>query len=89
MVEHVDVDVLDLADEADLRGLGDGPDLEHRPVLAREPDRGLALAVEALDDVGVDLAEQDHLRDLDGRGVGDAQALDEPDLEPEPLHVAG
>ncbi len=44
MVEHVDVDVLDLADEADHLGLGDGADLEQRPVLAREPDGRLALS---------------------------------------------
>ena len=82
-------DALDLADEAELVGLGVRADLEQGAVLAREPDRGLAVAVEAHDDVGVDLAEQDHLRDLDGLGVGDAHALDEADLHPEPLHVLG
>ena len=69
--------------------LASGRDLEQRPVLAREPDRGLAVAVEPLDDVGVDLAEQHHLRDLDRRRVGDPHALDERDLHPEPLHVLG
>ena len=36
VVEDVDVDPLDLADEADLVGVGMRPDLEQRPVLARE-----------------------------------------------------
>ena len=89
VVEDVDVDALDLAYEADLLGARVGLDLEQRPVLAREPDRRLAVAVEPHDDVGVDLAEQHHLRDLDRLGVGDAHALDEPHLHPEPLHVAG
>ena len=43
MVEDVDVDPLDRADEADLLGVGDRRDLEQRPVLAGEPDRGLAV----------------------------------------------
>ena len=77
------------ADEADLVGVGDRLDLEQRPVLPRQPDRGLAGAVEPLDDFGVELADQDHLRHLDRLRVGDPQALVEPDLEPEPLHVAG
>ena len=89
MVEDVDVDPLDRADEADLLGVGDRRDLEQRPVLAGEPDRGLAVAVQPLDDFRVELADQDHLRHLDRLGVGDAQALVELDLEPEPLHVAG
>ena len=76
VVEHVDVDPLDLADEADLLGVGDRRDLEQRAVLAGEPDRRLAVAVEPHDDVRVDLAEQDHLRHLDRLGVGDPQALD-------------
>ena len=89
MVEDVDVDPLDRADEADLLGVGDRRDLEQRAVLAGEPDRGLAVAVEPLDDFGVELADQDHLRHLDRLRVGDAQALVERDLEPEPVHVAG
>ena len=89
VVEHVDVDPLDRADEADLLGVGHRRHLEQRAVLPGEADRRLAVAVEALHDVGVELAEQDHARDLDRLGVGDAQALVEPDLEPEPLHVLG
>ena len=68
---------------------GDRRDLEQRAVLAGEADRGLAVAVEPLDDVGVELADQDHLRHLDRLRVGDPQALVEADLEPEPLHVLG
>ena len=89
MVEDVDVDPLDRADEADLLGVGDRRDLEQRAVLAGEADRRLAVAVEPLDDVGVELAEQDHPRHLDRLRVGDPQALVEADLEPEPLHVLG
>jgi hypothetical protein len=47
------------------------------------------VAVEAQDDVLVDLADEDHLRDLDGLGVADAQAADEVDRQAEPLHVRG
>ena len=89
MVEDLHVDALDVADVADLVGVRDRPDLKQRPVLAREPHRRLAVAVEAPDDVRVHLPEQHHLRHLDGLGVGDAQALDEPHLHPEALHVAG
>ena len=77
-------------DEPDLRRRsGAGRTSNRVAVLAREPDRRLAVAVEPADDVGVDLAEQDHLRHLDRLRVGDAHALDEPDLHPQPLHVAG
>ena len=64
-------------------------DLEQPAVLAREPDRRLSVAVEPQHDVGVELAEQHHLRHLDRLGIGDAQALVEAHLHPEPLHVAG
>jgi hypothetical protein len=57
--------------------------------LAGEPDRRLAVAVEPLHDVCVELAEQDHAGDLDGLGVGDAEPLVEADLEAEALHVFG
>ena len=39
--------------------------------------------------VGVDLAEQDHLRHLDGLRVGDPKSLDELHLHPHALHVVG
>ena len=68
-------------------GCCDRADLEERSVLAAEADRGLAVPVEPHEDVRVDLAEQNHLCDLDGLGVGDPQPLDELDLHPHPLHV--
>ena len=89
MVEHVHVDALDLADVPHLVGVGDRLDREHRAVLAREADGGLAVAVDAVDDVRVDLAEQHHPGHLDGLRVGDAQALVEADLHPQALHVVG
>ena len=89
VVENVDVDALDLAHEADLGGVLHGPDRKQRAVLAGEANGRLAMAVQAPDDVGVDLAEQDHLRHLDRLGVRDTQPLDEPHLHPQPLHVAG
>ena len=49
------------------------------PSSPREADRGLAVAAEAQHDVGVELADEHHLRDLDRRLVGDAQAADELD----------
>ena len=88
--QHVDVDALDPADEADVlaarRGLARGA--EQQPVVAAQPDRGLAVAVEAQHDVLVDLAHQHHLRDLDGLGVRHPQAVDELHRQAEPLHVA-
>ena len=60
---------------------------EQQPVVAAQPDRRLPVAVEAQDDVLVDLADQHHLRDLDGVGVGDAQPADELDRHVQPLHV--
>ena len=91
MLEHVDVDALDPADEADVlaarRRLAGGS--EQQPVVAAQPDRRLAVAVEPQHDVLVDLADQDHLRDLDGRSVRHPQSVDELDREVEPLHVAG
>jgi hypothetical protein len=87
VVDHVDVDLLYLPDEADVLSVLDRPDLEERPVLAAQPDRLLSVPVESHEDVGVDLPEQDHLRHLDRLGVGDAQPLDETHLQAQPLHV--
>ena len=74
---------------AELLGLRPRDHLEQRPVLTPEPDRGLAVALQPGEDVGVDLAEQDHLRHLDRLLIRDPKALDELDLHPEPLHVVG
>ena len=67
VVEHVDVDALDPAHEADVlaarRALAGGA--EQQPVVAAQPDRGLAVAVDQQHDVLVDLADEHHLRDLD------------------------
>ena len=62
---------------------------EQQAVVAGEPDGGLAVAVDQQHDVLVDLADEHHLRDLDGRRVGDPQAVDELDRQVEPLHVGG
>jgi hypothetical protein len=70
-------------------GPGRGGDAEQQPVVAAQPDRRLAVAAEPQHDVLVDLADQHHLRDLDGVGVGDAEAADELDRHVEPLHVGG
>ena len=64
-------------------------DAEQRAVVAAEADRGLAVAVQAQDDVLVDLADEDHLGDLDGLLVADAQPVDELDRHAEALHVVG
>ena len=62
---------------------------EQQPVVAAQPDRRLAVAVDQQHDVLVDLADEHHLRDLDGLRVGHAQAVDELHRQVEPLHVAG
>ena len=88
--QHVHVDALDLAHEADV-GLAAGELLLHgeeAAVVAAQPHRGLPVAVDAQHDVLVLLADEHHLRHLDRGLVGHPQALDEPDLHPEPLHVA-
>ena len=89
VVEDVDVHPLDLADEADLVGVGMRANLEQRPVLARKAHRRLPVPVQPADDVRVHLAEQDHLRHLHRLGIGDAHPLDEPDLHSQPLQVTG
>src|SRR5919204_2063043 len=91
VVEHIDVDAIDLAHEADVLALGAGlaAGAEELPVVAAQADRRLAVAVEAQDDVLVDLADEDHLRHLDGLGVGDPKSADELHRQPEALHVGG
>ena len=84
------VDALDPPDVADVLALGPlhRRDAEQQPVVAAQPDRRLAVAAEPQHDVLVDLADEHHLRDLDGVGVRHAQAADELDRQVEPLHVA-
>src|SRR5919204_2769263 len=91
VVEHIDVDAIDLAHEADVLALGAGlaAGAEELPVVAAQADRRLAVAVEAQDDVLVDLADEDHLGHLDGLGVGDPKSADELHRQPEALHVGG
>ena len=64
-----------------------GRDAEELAVVAREPHRRLPVAVDAHDDVLVDLADEDHLRHLDGVGVAHAQPADELDRHVEAVHV--
>ena len=79
------------ADEADVLASGSGAasDAKQRAVVAAEADRGLAVAVDAQDDLRVDLADQHHLGDLDRVRVGYAQAADELDRQAQPVHVGG
>ncbi len=89
--QHVDVDALDLTDEADVLAAGRGAaaDAEQRAVVAAQPDGGLTVAGDAQHDLLVDLADQHHLRYLDGGGIGHAQPGDELDRHPQPPHVGG
>ena len=90
VADDADVDALDPAHEADVlaaRALHRA-DAEQQPVVAAEPDRGLPVAAEAQHDVLVDLADEDHLGDLDGLLVADPQPADELDRHVEALHVA-
>ena len=50
---------------------------EKLAVLAAEPDGPAAVAVDQPDHLFVDLADQDHLDDRHGLGIGDAHAADE------------
>ena len=88
-MQHVDVDASDLADVADVlparpRCLLAG---EQGAVVPAEPDRGLAVSADAQHDVLVDLADEHHLRDLDGGVVGHAQTTHELDRHVELVHV--
>jgi hypothetical protein len=89
VLDHVDVDAVDLAHEAEVFGPRGRPHLEQGTVLAAEADGGLSVAVEAGEDVRVDLSEQHHLGHLDRLRVGDPQALDELHLHSHALHVVG
>ncbi len=91
MLDHADVDALDASDETDVLTAGRGApgDAEQRAVVAAEADRGLAVTAEAQHDLLVDLADEHHLRDLDGVLVGHAQPADELHGQAETLHVAG
>ncbi len=85
-VEQGAVDFDDLADEAEvehaldvavgvlLDGLLGLFGEDHVAVLAAEPDRPFAGLVDERDDLLVDRAGKNHFDDLDGLGVGDAQA---------------
>ncbi len=85
------IDGVDLPDPADVLSPGRAAPraAQQAAVVAREPDRRLPVARDPQHDVGVQLADQDHLRDLDRRLVGDAQAADELDRHLEALHVGG
>ncbi len=99
-VEHGRVDLVRLADEAEVddfldigtgidHGAGDLAREHHVAVLAAKADRLAAGLVDEADDLLVDRAREHHLDDLDRRRVGDAQAAGEFRLDAEPLeHVA-
>ena len=89
MLDDVDVDALDAADEADVLPVGGlAPrDPEQRAVVAGEPHSGLAVAREAQHDLLVDLADEHHFGDLHGVLVGDTQAAHELHRQAEALHV--
>ena len=59
--------------------------LDQPAVLAADADRLAAGRLDRGDDLLVDLAGQDHLDHLDGRGVGDPQPVDEGRLDLQPV----
>ena len=80
------VDLLDGADVADIDfllfiALVDRRELllgaDEVRILAREANGAHAAVIEQVDDLGVDLAVEDHLRDLDRLRIRHAQAGDE------------
>ena len=77
------VDLGDVTHEAEIRPprVRSRAHQQRRPILTGKPDRSRAERVDARDDVGPDLAGQDHLRDLHGRRIGDSQAVDELGLD--------
>ena len=89
MVEDANIDVVDRADEADVASVGRGSarDGEEVSVVAAQPHRGLTVAAQAQHDLFVDLADQDHLCNLNCGFVTDAKAAAKLDRESETLHV--
>ncbi len=89
--QHLGVDAGDVAHEAVIHHLLAHPDrralagLDQAAVHARDSHRRQADAAADREQVGVDRAVEDHGRDLQGLGVGDAPALDEARLASEGL----
>jgi len=98
-IENVRIDLFRVADVADVdglhevrRGIGHFRDFarDHQlGVLAGDADRLAPMQVYCRDDLLVDQARQHHLHDLDGRFVGDAQAIDELALQLQPFQHTG
>src|ERR1700704_6741747 len=91
MVEHIEVDPLDAPDETDVLSPWPGAsgDAKQRAVIAAETYGRLAVTVDAHDDLLVDLADEHHLGDLNGVGIGDPQAGHELDRQAKAFHVGG
>ena len=97
MLEHGEVDFLRLADEAEIDDLFDIRIRDRRtvrvtlractmlPSLPHSPIGLAAGGVDVADDLLVDRAGQHHFDDLDGSGIGNAQAVDEFRLDAELL----
>src|SRR5262249_32264025 len=92
LIEHGDIDLLGLADEAEVHHLFDvgagighaAADLagdDHVAVLAAQPDRLATRLVDEADDLLVDRTCKHHLDDFDGGSVGDAKASRKPRLD--------
>ena len=91
VADDVDVDALDAPDEADVlaaRRAACATARKSWPSSPLSPTAGWPWRLMRADDVLVDLADEDHLRDLDGLLVAHPQAADELDRHVEALHVA-
>ncbi len=86
-VDHLGVDLGDVADEAELRVAGGRPD--QAGVDAADADGVAAVHVDRGDELRVDLPLEHHAGDVDGLGVGDPQAVDELGFLAEPFHQLG
>ncbi len=96
LVEQRQVDLFRIADETEIdrfldigiridHGAGRLRRLHHVAVLAAEADGLAAGFVDVADQLFIDRSGQHHLDDLDGGGIGDAQAGGEFGLDAEPL----
>lgn len=79
--EDSGVDAGDVADEAELGGVGIGSGSEETAVHAGEADGGGTGLVDQGDKVLVDLANENHGDDFHGGVVSDAEAIEEVGLE--------
>ncbi len=86
-MDHLGVDLGDVADEAELGIACRGTD--QTAIHPADADGEPPVDVDRGDELRVDLTLEDHAGDVDGLGVGHAETVDEFGLLSEPFHQCG